>query len=290
MKREKTIIIFGSSGMAGHIIYDVLKAKYSEFNVIGITRTKVGGYTDEICDISNQLDVTQLLKRYNPSLVINCIGALIKNSELKKAESLFVNGYFPIFLSEIACDLGFNLIHLSTDCVFDGLKGGYSVKELPNAKNWYGFTKSIGENVIHDRTCVIRTSIIGPEIRKKELREGLFDWFYNQKNKVKGYDQVYWSGITTLELSRFICEIIEKLPLGIFHLTNGDRISKYQLLNELNKIRIIPIIINKDSDLNSDKSLLISENLNFEVHPYSRQLNDLKTYLIKNKARYDYNF
>jgi dTDP-4-dehydrorhamnose reductase len=284
------IIIFGSTGMAGHILYDVLKNTLVETTIFGVSRSMHRGYTDEICDIKNEIQVIDIINRIRPNLIINCIGSLIKNSKDNHAEALYINSYFPIFLSEISEKLDFDLIHLSTDCVFDGNIGNYRESDLPNAKDWYGVTKSLGEKLNFSRSCVLRTSIIGPEIKVKEQREGLFDWFLSQSGCVSGFKNAFWSGITTLELAKVIINFKNDIPKGLFHITNGISINKFDLLNVINDTFLDSrVIINENLDYVSHKGLLKSTQLDFNIGSYKNQMLELRIYILKNKFSYDYN-
>lgn len=284
------IIIFGSTGMAGHILYDVLKSTLDKTTIFGISRSMFRGYTDEICDVKNENQVIEIIDRIRPNLIINCIGSLIKCSNDNHSEALYINSYFPIFLSEISEKLDFDLIHLSTDCVFDGKSGNYGESDLPNAKDWYGLTKSLGEKLNFSRSCVLRTSIIGPEIKVKEQREGLFDWFVSQSGCVSGFKNVFWSGITTLELAKVIINFKNDFPKGLFHLTNGIPISKFDLLNVINDTFLESRVrIKENMDYASNKALLKSTQLDFNIASYKHQMLELRNYLLNNKFKYDYN-
>ena len=110
----------------------------------------------------------------------------------------------------------------------------------------------LGE-VKHKNTITIRKSAIGHELCSKF---GLLEWFLNQENKVKGYKNVIFSGLTVLELAKIIdTHIIPRNELnGIFHIA-GEPISKLDLLKiiayEYKKtINIIP-----DALKNIDRSL-----------------------------------
>jgi len=55
------------------------------------------------------------------------------------------------------------MIHVSTDCVFDGEKGSYSESDFSNVPDLYGRTKLLGE-VAYSHCVTLRTSIIGHEL------------------------------------------------------------------------------------------------------------------------------
>ena len=80
-------------------------------------------------------------------------------------------------LKKLSDEIGAKLIHISTDCVFSGNKGNYTENDFRDADDVYGRSKALGE-VVNEKDLTIRTSIIGPELKKNG--EGLFHWFMNQ--------------------------------------------------------------------------------------------------------------
>lgn len=77
---------------------------------------------------------------------------------------LKINTVFPHVLSGVCDSLHIKLIHPTTDCVYTGLKGSYTEKDIPDENGMYGMSKRLGEP---ENCCVIRTSIIGEEINHK---------------------------------------------------------------------------------------------------------------------------
>lgn len=84
-----------------------------------------------------------------------------KQSEENIKDSIFINSYFPYFVSE-NCS---RLIHLSTDCVFNGQNGPYNEYSYKNGETIYSKTKSLGE-IDNSKDLTLRLSIIGPELKK----------------------------------------------------------------------------------------------------------------------------
>jgi dTDP-4-dehydrorhamnose reductase len=123
--------------------------------------------------------------------------------------------------------VGARLIHISSDCVFDGLKGNYLETDPSNASDLYGRTKFLGE-VDHPHCVTLRTSIIGHELG---THYGLVEWFLQQTGTVKGYTGAIFSGFPTVELADIIAQhVIPKPELrGLYHVSS-DPISKFDLL------------------------------------------------------------
>ena len=86
-----------------------------------------------------------------------------------------INSLLPHKLNRLCKLQNVRLIHISTDCVFDGERGMYLESDWPNARDLYGRTKLLGE-VVSDNSITLRTSIIGHEIdQAKVCLNGFFD-------------------------------------------------------------------------------------------------------------------
>jgi dTDP-4-dehydrorhamnose reductase len=226
------IMILGSAGMLGHMVYHCL-ASTKKYEIADTSFPVKANEKSTILDVTDKKSVEEYIHREKPAVVINCIGILIKESIVDPSNAIYLNSYFPHQLSKILRKEVGRLIHISTDCVFSGVKGNYSENDFRDADNVYGRSKALGE-VINEYDLTIRTSIIGPEL--KENGEGLFHWFMKQKSEIKGYSKVYWGGVTTLELAKVIESAIEQDIKGLIHITNGIKISKYELLNLLKQM------------------------------------------------------
>lgn len=266
---KKKVLLFGATGMAGHVTYYYLKntGKYELTNVV--YRTKL---TDDsiVVDVTNKEAVLEVVRKTNPDLIINCIGILIKGSKEHPDNAIFINAYFPHLLKKLSDEIGAKLIHISTDCVFSGKKGNYTEEDFRDADDVYGRSKALGE-IINEKDLTIRTSIIGPELKKNG--EGLFHWFMQQTDKVNGFKTAIWGGVTTLELAKSIDAAIEKNLTGLVQLSNGIGISKYDLLHLFKEIwnkKDIEILPYNGNGV--DKSIAKSKRFDYEVPEYKEML------------------
>ena len=115
--------------------------------------------------IKNFKILKKKILKLSPDIVINCIG--IVKSEVKNISSkqvIKINSKLPNYLNEIS-RFKFRLIHISTDCVFSSKK--ISEKSISNPIDLYGKSK-LGGEFNSDKNLVIRTSIIGHEIKNKK--------------------------------------------------------------------------------------------------------------------------
>jgi len=269
----KRLLIIGSKGMAGHVIYNYFKAKKG-FEVIDVSRNDDYFTSDFHCDISDTKSLSEILDKSQPDFVINCIGILNDDAESHPDKAIFYNSYFPHYLAGEGIKNNFKLIHISTDCVFSGSKGSYEENDEKDGKGFYAKSKALGE-VTYEPHLTIRTSIIGPELKDDGI--GLFNWFMNQQGNVKGYDQAFWGGVTTLELAKAIEEYIDSELTGLVHLTNNVRISKYELLSIIKKVfEREDLLIHADHEKKVDKSLISTRSDVKNIVPgYEEMINEL---------------
>ena len=145
------------------------------------------------------------------------------------------------------------LVHISTDCVFDGKKGNYIETDISDAIDLYGKSKFIGELSDKPHAITLRTSIIGHELNSSN---GLIEWFLSQTGTVNGFKRAIFSGLPTVELARVIAEYVIPQPnlYGLYHVS-AELISKFDLLSLVAKIYGKEIEILPETDVIIDRSL-----------------------------------
>lgn len=277
------ILILGSTGMLGHVLSDYM-SKSNKYNVYNLSRKKISQDNHLHCDVKDLDLLKRILLDTSPSVVINCIGVLNEEAEKNTSNAEYINSFLPNYLLSIAKKNKFKLIQISTDCVFSGNDGNYNEYSKKDAKDVYGQTKSKGEFDIQDH-LTIRTSIIGPDIDNKG--KGLFQWIMKQKGEVKGFSNVKWTGVTSLELSKAIDFSISNSIDGLWNLTNQKIISKYDLISLIIKeFDISSVNLKEYSKKISNKSLISVRNINYKVPDYSIMIKELNNYYILNKNIY----
>ena len=209
--------------MIGHKIAQVLESKN---NIIGTSRKRIepiniGLKNSKIIFKNFTVDTDfNFLNNLMPDIIINCVGITtrrINNTNMSQLE--FFISKLPHILGDWVINNMRRLIHLSTDCVFSGKTGNYTDNSFHDATDLYGKSKSLGE-VNNKNTLTIRTSLIGREIFN--FTE-LFEWFHsNNGGKVSGYDNVIYSGITTIRLGKLLEVIINDFPnlSGIYNISS----------------------------------------------------------------------
>ena len=282
----KKILILGANGMAGHLITTGLREDFEYFDVISVARTNSIIEPDILMDVSDFKELESLIKKIKPKIIINCVGLLNKTAEDNPDKAILVNSYLPHFLECITKNSKTRIFHISTDCVFSGKEGNYTENSFKNGIGYYAQSKALGE-IINSKDLTIRTSIIGPEINADGI--GLFHWFYNQSDKIKGFTNAFWTGVTTLELLNAIKVAINENLFGLYHLVNNNKISKYQLLTLMNTEFKKNIIIVPEDTYKIDKSLLNSRNdFSFKVKDYYQMIIEMNNWIKSHRNIYSH--
>lgn len=253
---KNKIHIFGSTGMIGHMLYK----RFSESGL------KVYGYHKTHIDASQNSSVIQkdldLLNLEPKSTIINCIGSIPQHNNDRK---LFwtVNTLFPLALANYCTSHNINLIHISTNHVFntfgqleDGfLRYNFVESDRPKPASDYGESKLRGEPKDH---FTIRGCFVGPEVQGRKYN--LYQWLLSQPKKthVQGYLDSYFNPITTLELANFIMDWDWNNPQKLLHVHSPHIMPKYSFLKYLSEefnleLTVEPVLkVEEDATISSD--------------------------------------
>lgn len=253
------ILILGGDGMIGHKMAQIL----SDFNheiIVSIREQREltkQCFSPPVKVFFNDFlkdNIFTFLDRVKPDVIINAIGITIRRGVNDNISStIYINSYFPHQLANWVDIHNKRLIHFSTDCVFSGSEGSYSEEATPNALDYYGKTKGLGE-VFSKNVLTLRSSMIGPELYNKSE---LFEWIINNNEReINGFSKVMYSGVTTVYMARFIGDLIENHRdlNGIYNVASNP-ISKFELLHLINDNFGLGLKINKDQSVISNKTL-----------------------------------
>lgn len=256
------VLVLGANGMIGSTVMRVLSEK-SDWNVFGTIRDRATKelFSNEIrknlidgIDVEKTDLLEKALNKIKPNVVINCAGMTKhKPNADEPLASIPINTLMPHYLANLCKFIDARLIHVSTDCVFSGEKGGYVESDFADARDVYGKSKSLGE-VFQSNTITLRTSTIGHELQTKY---GLLDWFLSQEDTCKGYTRAIFSGLPTVVFAEIIRDVV--IPHnelnGLYHVS-AEAINKYELL------KLIAEIYGKDIRIEPSEDLVIDRSLN----------------------------
>ena len=257
------ILILGGDGMIGHKMAQVLSVQNHEI-IISIRENKdltlksISSKTKVFFNDVLKDSILDFLDKVNPDVIINAIGITIRRGAAENiSDTIYLNSLFPHQISNWALAFKKRLIHFSTDCVFSGSEGSYLEDATPNALDYYGKTKGLGE-INSKSSLTIRSSMIGPELFNKTE---LFEWIINNKEKeINGFSRVMYSGVTTVYMARLLADLIDnhKNLSGIYNIASKP-ISKFELLHLINDNFDLGLIINDNKTVISNKTLNASK-------------------------------
>jgi dTDP-4-dehydrorhamnose reductase len=152
------LVVIGAGGRLGAAL---MREYRDEFPILG--------FDHEDLDLADPDEIDKWVSSLDFDVLINC--AAFTNVDLcesQREKAFQVNAEAPKRLAEICVEKNAQLIHFSTDYVFDGEKRQpYSEEDEANPISVYGDSKRAGElNVleVNDQHLVIRVSwVFGPE-------------------------------------------------------------------------------------------------------------------------------
>lgn len=264
------VLVLGGSGMLGSTVVDCFSNNIN-FTVTATVRNqvllatcqkKIPSVQWKLFDVEKVDSEEELNVMDGCNWVVNAIGItkpmVHDDDPLEVERAIRINSLFPHILAKKANSIGAKVLQIATDCVFSGSKGSYIEKDVHDAKDVYGKTKSLGEVAC---PCMhhLRCSIVGPEPKDYKF---LVEWFRNQPHgsQVNGYVNHLWNGITTLHFAKIASGIIQSnldLPL-VQHIIPYDQVTKAEMLKLFSSVyqRHDIIIKNVEAGQVIDRTLL----------------------------------
>lgn len=294
------VAILGATGMLGSAVYGVLKDKYPlmiayrdaaklrslyeqygpspEVTAISVDwmelyQDYVEGFQGKLFGPRTQIVIDQLK---DCDWVINAVGVIKPHSLKDPTATMFINGTLPHIL---AAAFGPKLIHITTDCVYDGtVDAPYNENSPKRPTDLYGASKLMGEP---ESSLTIRTSIIGPEL-SSGAAGGLLGWFLGQSGQtIKGFTNHLWNGITTKEFGKVCDKLISgQIPhpgSGIYHVFSNV-VTKYEMVTKFKERFKIDVTIEEfTAPIAVDRRLTTNKEFNsqLQVSSFNQMVEEL---------------
>jgi len=293
------VAILGVTGMIGSAIYGVLKdscdliVTYRDPDKLGCLYQRYGqpanvqalrvdfmdwykdyrsGFAGDIASNNQKKFIADI---GSVDWVINAMGVTKAIANVDPIATLFLNGSVPHIL---AAYFNERLIHIATDCVFDGKEGApYDETSPQHPVDLYGLSKSIGEP---SNALVLRTSTIGPELGTKY---GLLEWFTSRTEAVPGFTNHLWNGITTYELgkacSKLVTGTVAHPGVGTYHIFSDALTKADMLLAFRNKLGVSTEVLLIAAEVGVDRRLATSKRLciDLSIPGFSQMVAELPT-------------
>ncbi len=225
------ILVTGASGLLGLNLALEAAQNHVVFGTVKDHALK----TEKFAVIQNDLlmpgAVERLLEQTQPDWVIHC--AALANVDACEAEPALahqLNSELPRKLANYVARGGARLVHISTDAVFDGLRGNYSEEDRPNPLGVYAQTKYAGELAVAEanpEAIIARVNLFGWSLHG---HRSLAEFFFNNLSEgkpVMGFTDVFFCPLLANDLAHILLKMLARNLSGLYHVVSRDCISKY---------------------------------------------------------------
>lgn len=205
-------------------------------------------------DITDPKHVLEFFKANRMNWCINCAAYTnVDKAETEPEQAYQINVLGARNIAQACQKYDVELIHISTDFVFDGLTSTpYKETDVPNPLNVYGKTKLEGELEIAsilNNYFIIRTSWLysefGHNFMKTMLRLG------SERDRLAVVNDQIGSPTYAVDLAEVLLQIIseDKTNYGVFHYSNQGQISWFEFAKTIFELAncgvvLVPILTN----------------------------------------------
>jgi len=232
------VLVTGAGGQLGLELAEILPGQGHE--VVALAHGEL--------DIADPEVVDQTVEVHSPELLVNAAAYTnVDGCETETELAHSVNALGPRNLAQTCERLGCELLHVSTNYVFDGKSDRpYEPFDAPNPISAYGRTKLAGEEYVKHLTrrwYIVRSAGIygrGHNFVRTMLRVA------KERDVLKVKDDEFISPTYARDLAEGIAEILEAGRYGLYHLTNAGSCSWYEFTQEIFRlaeveVEVVPI-------------------------------------------------
>lgn len=239
----KTVLVTGSNGLLGQKITEKVLAE-KRVNLIATNRglnkfPTTEGYVYAEMDITKPKQVEEVVLKYRPDAIIHTAAMTNVDTCHENNEGcLELNVKATKNLASLCDKLGIHFIYVSTDFVFDGLKGPYKEDDEPKPVSFYGESKLAGERLTQEMKgswSIIRTILVYG-ILKDMSRSNIVLWAKGALEKGNPINVVndQWRMPTLAEDLAEACLLaVEQKAQGIYHISGKDMMSVVELVRRV---------------------------------------------------------
>ena len=196
-------------------------------------------------NMADAASIRTTVQEHCPQLIVNATAyTAVDKAESEPELAEAINGTGPGVLAEEARKLNAELVHFSTDYVFDGKKGApYVETDLPHPLNVYGESKLTGERAIQsvDGTYLILRTAWVYSLRRDSFVTKVLQWARQNETLQIVDDQISnptWARMLAEMTSQIIARGIGYIRerAGLYHLAGDGFTSRYEWAKEILKL------------------------------------------------------
>lgn len=229
---EKALVL-GASGLLGSSVFNAFKKNVPTVGTFFKSKSvNLNGLIQ--IDLSNCDFIKEFVDDLSPTHIINCFGLTdVEVCELRPEASWKLNTVIPSYVAKLAFEKSIKFTHISTDHFLSKRATPRTENDNMIPVNQYGFSKYNAERFIlgaNPMATILRTNFFGhsPNPGKSILDFAVSN--LQQKNKIIGFDDVYFSPVGIEEISKFLTSPNSKAAQGIVNFAGVESVSKYHFL------------------------------------------------------------
>jgi UDP-4-amino-4,6-dideoxy-N-acetyl-beta-L-altrosamine transaminase/dTDP-4-dehydrorhamnose reductase len=251
-KKNNKMLITGVSGLLGNNLAYYFKDQYTILGIFCNHPVSISGIQTQKCDLSFINPLKKVIQNFNPSIIIHC-ASLANVDQCEKFPEIThkINVLATKNIVDIIAEKEIKLVYISTDSVYNGVKGNFLESDKINPLNYYGLSKYEGELEVQrkDNFIILRTNLFGWNIQEKK---SLGEWILEElkaNRRIKCFRDVLFSSIYTFDLARVIDISLKNNITGIYNCGGSDSCSKYEFALKIadlfgfDRTLVIPISI-----------------------------------------------
>lgn len=210
---NRPILVTGGWGLLGRSLAE--RASQSQ-PILSLDRASL--------DISDPEAIALAIARFEPGVIVNAAAMTdVDGCERDPAQAVRANVDGPRMLAEACARSSVQLVHVSTDFVFDGMKREpYTIDDVPNPISVYGSSKFDGERAVFAAlpdAVVARTSwLFG--VGGKNFASRIFEYAATS-NRLKGIVDMRSLPTYAPDCAIRLLELIALGVTGTFHVVGG---------------------------------------------------------------------
>lgn len=237
------VVVTGSNGLLGQSLINLLLKEKEVYKVFGLSRGDNRSGRDDFSyvsiDITNEKKLKEILLQTEPNVIINTAAMTqVDDCEGDRKACDLLNVSVVEWLGEISEKIEAHLIHLSTDFIFDGIKGNYKETDVPNPLSYYGVSKLKSEEVLINSKIsytILRTILVFGKVYDMS-RSNIVLWVKSMLEKGKEITIVddQFRSPTYVEDLALACKIaMDKKAKGIFNISSNELLSVYEIVQQI---------------------------------------------------------
>jgi len=237
------VIITGSNGLLGQSLLNLLLKDTQKYEIFGFSR---GGnrsgredFSYTSIDITDEIILKKNIKQIQPNFIINTAAMTqVDDCENQKKACDLLNVTVVKWLSEVSKEINTHVIHISTDFIFDGIKGFYKETDKPNPLSYYGVSKLNSEEVLIQSRInftILRTILVYGKVFDMS-RSNIVLWVKEMLSKGKEITIVddQFRTPTYVEDLALACKIsMDKRAKGIYHISSNELLSVFEIAQQI---------------------------------------------------------